>query len=82
MLHRLRAHALADVDREQHRPHAGGARHHRPHALVRALTGIETDRLKEEQERGVSIVPGFALLPVPGGEIDLVDLPCRDRRGR
>ncbi|MGT2485416.1 hypothetical protein ACU4GA_04080 [Methylobacterium oryzae CBMB20] len=31
-------------------------------ALVRALTGIETDRLKEERARGVSIVPGFALL--------------------
>ncbi|RVU20314.1 selenocysteine-specific translation elongation factor [Methylobacterium oryzihabitans] len=48
-------------------------------ALVRALTGTETDRLKEEQERGVSIVPGFALLPVPGGEIDLVDLPGHER---
>ncbi|MEH3145031.1 MAG: selenocysteine-specific translation elongation factor [Methylobacterium frigidaeris] len=48
-------------------------------ALVRALTGIETDRLKEEQERGVSIVPGFALLQVPGGEIDLVDLPGHER---
>ncbi|MBE7199775.1 MAG: hypothetical protein INR70_18500, partial [Parafilimonas terrae] len=31
-------------------------------ALVRALTGVETDRLKEERARGVSIVPGFALL--------------------
>ncbi|WP_342154847.1 selenocysteine-specific translation elongation factor [Methylorubrum sp. SB2] len=49
-------------------------------ALVRALTGTETDRLKEEKARGVSIVPGFALLrPVGGGEIDLIDLPGHER---
>lgn len=48
-------------------------------ALVRALTGIETDRLKEERARGVSIVPGFALLPAGDGEIDLVDLPGHER---
>ncbi|WP_375464932.1 selenocysteine-specific translation elongation factor [uncultured Methylobacterium sp.] len=49
-------------------------------ALVRALTGVETDRLKEEKARGVSIVPGFALLrPDTGGEIDLVDLPGHER---
>ncbi|WP_342104776.1 selenocysteine-specific translation elongation factor [Methylobacterium sp. SI9] len=48
-------------------------------ALVRALTGIETDRLKEERARGVSIVPGFALLPTERGEIDLVDLPGHER---
>lgn len=48
-------------------------------ALVRALTGIETDRLKEEQARGVSIVPGFALLAGEAGEIDLVDLPGHER---
>ncbi|WP_378975375.1 selenocysteine-specific translation elongation factor [Methylobacterium komagatae] len=48
-------------------------------ALVRALTGVETDRLKEEQTRGVSIVPGFALLSGEAGEIDLVDLPGHER---
>lgn len=48
-------------------------------ALVRALTGIETDRLKEERARGVSIVPGFALLRTARGEIDLVDLPGHER---
>ena len=42
-------------------------------ALVRALTGIETDRLKEERARGVSIVPGFALLSTGNGEVDLVE---------
>ncbi|RYY06647.1 MAG: translation elongation factor, partial [Alphaproteobacteria bacterium] len=48
-------------------------------ALVRALTGVETDRLKEERDRGVSIVPGFALLTSAQGEIDLVDLPGHER---
>ncbi|WP_246695296.1 selenocysteine-specific translation elongation factor [Methylobacterium sp. P1-11] len=48
-------------------------------ALVRALTGVETDRLKEERTRGVSIVPGFALLNADPGEIDLVDLPGHER---
>jgi len=48
-------------------------------ALTRALTGVETDRLKEEQARGVSIVPGFALLSGDSGEIDLVDLPGHER---
>lgn len=48
-------------------------------ALVRALTGVETDRLKEERARGVSIVPGFALLRSEVGEIDLVDLPGHER---
>lgn len=51
-------------------------------ALVRALTGTDTDRLKEEKQRGVSIVPGFALLRPAGpegGEIDLIDLPGHER---
>src|SRR3970282_1177903 len=44
-------------------------------ALVRALTGIETDRLKEERERGLSIVLGFSYLETPNGVIDLIDVP-------
>lgn len=44
-------------------------------ALVRALTGIETDRLKEERERGISIVLGFAPLVLDAGTIDLIDVP-------
>lgn len=44
-------------------------------ALVRALTGVETDRLEEEQGCGVSIGPGFAHLRSGEGEIDLFDLP-------
>src|SRR5579871_548612 len=36
-------------------------------ALVRALSGIDTDRLKEEKERGISIDLGFAHLDLPSG---------------
>jgi translation initiation factor 2 gamma subunit (eIF-2gamma) len=36
-------------------------------SLVRALTGIETDRLKEEKKRGITIELGFAYLDLPCG---------------
>ena len=44
-------------------------------ALVRALTGIETDRLREGQERGLSIVLGFSYLDSSSGILDLIDVP-------
>ncbi len=44
-------------------------------SLVRALTGMETDRLREEKERGLSIVPGFAHLEAEAGIIDFIDVP-------
>jgi selenocysteine-specific elongation factor len=45
-------------------------------SLVRRLTGIDTDRLKEEKARGISIDLGFAYWPRPGGEIvGFVDVP-------
>ena len=44
-------------------------------SLVRALTGMETDRLREEQERGLSIVPGYAYLESEQGVIDFIDVP-------
>ncbi len=44
-------------------------------ALVRALTGMETDRLAEERERGLSIVPGFAWFAQDGVTVDLIDVP-------
>ena len=44
-------------------------------SLVRALTGMETDRLREEKERGLSIVPGFAFLESEDGVIDFIDVP-------
>lgn len=44
-------------------------------ALVRALTGIETDRLEEERRRGLSIVLGFSYLETDNGVVDLIDVP-------
>ena len=45
-------------------------------SLVRALTGVDTDRLKEEKERGISIDLGFAYLPTPNGDVlGFVDVP-------
>ena len=49
-------------------------------ALVRALTGIETDRLKEEKARGISIDLGFAHLDLPGPlRVGFVDVPGHER---
>ena len=36
--------------------------------LVKALTGVDTDRLPEEKKRGISIELGYAFLDVPGSE--------------
>src|SRR5690606_39750438 len=45
-------------------------------ALVRALTGIDTDRLAEERRRGITIDLGFANLRLPTGqELAVVDVP-------
>jgi selenocysteine-specific elongation factor len=44
--------------------------------LVRALTGKDTDRLPEEQARGISIDLGYAPLALPDGRrLSLVDVP-------
>ena len=48
-------------------------------ALVRALTGRDTDRLPEEQARGMSIDLGFAQLDVGGRVLSLVDVPGHER---
>ena len=48
-------------------------------ALVRALTGMETDRLPEERARGISIALGFAHAAVDGVGIDFVDMPGHER---
>jgi selenocysteine-specific elongation factor len=48
--------------------------------LVRALTGVDTDRLKEEKARGISIELGYAYTPLPGGEVlGFVDVPGHER---
>jgi len=51
-------------------------------SLVRALTGIDTDRLKEEKERGITIELGFAnlTLPAPSNErVGVVDVPGHEK---
>ncbi len=48
--------------------------------LVRALTGKDTDRLKEEKERGISIELGYAELALPSGRrVSVVDVPGHER---
>lgn len=49
-------------------------------ALVKALTGVDADRLAEEQARGISIDLGFAYLPTADGEVlGFVDVPGHER---
>ena len=56
--------------------------------LVRALTGVDTDRLPEEKKRGISIELGYAFLPLPGAAggadtaasvIGFIDVPGHER---
>ncbi len=49
-------------------------------SLIKALTGIDTDRLKEEKERGITIELGFAHLELPGGKLlGIVDVPGHEK---
>ena len=49
---------------------------HGKSALVQALTGINPDRLPEEQKRGMTLDLGFAYLPLSTGEVvGIVDVP-------
>lgn len=48
--------------------------------LIEALTGKDTDRLREEKERGISIELGYAELPLPSGRtLSVVDAPGHER---
>jgi len=48
--------------------------------LIKALTGINTDRLKEEQKRGITIELGFAHMTLPSGRtVGIVDVPGHER---
>ncbi len=49
-------------------------------ALIKALTGTDTDRLKEEKERGITIELGFASLKLPSGKtLGIVDVPGHEK---
>jgi selenocysteine-specific elongation factor len=53
---------------------------HGKSSLVRALTGTDPDRLKEEKERGITIELGFARLSLPSGTLaGIVDVPGHER---
>jgi len=48
--------------------------------LTRALTGVDTDRLKEEKARGISIELGYAYLPLAGGGmLGMIDVPGHEK---
>lgn len=49
-------------------------------SLIKALTGIDTDRLKEEKKRGITIELGFAHLDLPcGNRIGIIDVPGHEK---
>ncbi len=53
---------------------------HGKSALVRALTGVDPDRLKEEKARGITIELGFAHMQLPSGTLaGIVDVPGHER---
>ncbi len=53
---------------------------HGKSALVRALTGVDPDRLQEEKDRGMTIDLGFGWLSLPGGDVaGIVDVPGHER---
>ena len=53
---------------------------HGKSVLIRALTGIDPDRLPEEKERGMTIDLGFAWMKLPSGqEVGIVDVPGHER---
>jgi selenocysteine-specific elongation factor len=60
----------------------GSAGHidHGKTALIRALTGVDTDRLPEERDRGISIELGYARLELPSGRsLSVIDVPGHER---
>lgn len=49
-------------------------------SLIKAMTGIETDRLKEEKLRGITIELGFASIDLPSGQhLGIVDVPGHEK---
>ena len=49
-------------------------------SLIKALTGIDADRLKEEKERGITIELGFAYMELPSGQLlGIVDVPGHEK---
>jgi len=58
----------------------GGHIDHGKTALIRALTGVDTDRLPQERARGISIELGYASLQLPSGRrLSVIDVPGHER---
>lgn len=77
---------MEELDRKDHREMKhiiiGTAGHvdHGKTCLTRALTGTDTDRLKEEKKRGITIEIGFAKLTLPNGQTaSIIDVPGHER---
>src|SRR5438067_13288146 len=73
---------MATSHRRDHPLTLGTAGHidHGKTALINALTGKNTDRLPEEQARGISIELGYAPLALPSGRrLSVVDVPGHER---
>jgi selenocysteine-specific elongation factor len=73
----------ADRDRSDPAPLTLGTAGHIDHgktALIWALTGVDTDRLPQERERGISIELGYAELELPSGRrLSAIDVPGHER---
>ncbi len=48
-------------------------------ALIKALTGMDTDRLEEEKRRGITIDLGFAHMDIPEGTAGIIDVPGHEK---
>ena len=48
-------------------------------SLIKALTGVDTDRLPEEKRRGITIELGYAELPLGDFRLGIVDVPGHER---
>lgn len=73
---------MSERDREMKHIILGTAGHvdHGKTALIKAITGVDTDRLREEKERGITIELGFASLTVEGGErLGVIDVPGHEK---
>jgi selenocysteine-specific elongation factor len=69
---------------ERTKPHMNvGTMGHIDHgktSLVKALTGVDTDRLKEEKERGITTELGFTFLDLPSGiRLGIIDVPGHEK---
>ena len=60
-------------------PGTAGHIDHGKTTLVKALTGIDCDRLPEEKARGITIDIGFAVLDLPPYHLGVVDVPGHER---